>query len=231
MPKFKNREEYERWKAERMQGEAQTPPEIISDVPEVKKKKSSVYIVLVALVVMAISIFVIYKQFFQPEETWTESSYTNWKLGFSMDIPEGWGKYDFTRQEKAMIEMESLAAGGKVEILFTLTPNNRRDIGYSMIYLDMKGMDTNRMAGNSDVAINSLASALSDQGFKAERIEKSIAGMDIPFVRANQRKIIFIFGTFSLSPEKIFVVQFIDNSGEFEEEFWRSIGSFELIEG
>ncbi len=231
MPKFENRDEYERWKAEKMQGSAQPQPELFSepyatetDVPEGKNKKTGLYIALIIMAVAVLSVFVIYRMF-SSNETWTDTSYTNLELGFTMDIPEGWDKYDFTMKEKAMFKMEKLG-GSRGKLIFTLTPDNRRDIGYSMMYIDTKGVD----AGNNDRVIGSLASAFSRQRYKTEQFRKNIAGIDIPFVRASNRdRSIFIMGSITVSPEKMFFVQYASNSGEYEEKFWESVESFELL--
>ncbi len=226
MPEFQNREEYERWKAEKMRKGAQTAIDI---EPEIEKKKTGKYIWGVVLVVIALSIFIIYKQFFQMDATWTDTLYTNWALGFSMDIPEGWDKYDFTLKEKAMFKMEKL--GGSIgKILFALAPDNRRDTAYIMVYIDLEGKDSSRVNDKMRGLMNSFASAMAKQSYKAEQFEKTIAGIDSPFMRAYRGENIFIMGNFSLSPEKILMVQFFSSTREYEGEFWQSIESFELLE-
>ncbi len=226
MPKFKDKEDYERWKAERALRPSTLPP--LSDIPAASDNSTAKYIWAIVLVGVALSVFVLW-MVFKPNVTWTKDSYTNLDLGFTMDIPEGWDDYDFTLGEKATFKMENFASGGKGDMLFTLTPDNRRDVGYSLMYLDLEGVGP--IKGSSTVVLNSLASALSKQGYDTLQFEETtVSGIDIPFMRAYRGYSTFIMGTFSLSLEKVFFIQFVDESGEYEDEFWQSIKSFELIE-
>ena len=102
---------------------------VFPDEPEIKKTNTGIYVSLAVLAVLVLSAFIVYTQFLK-KETWTDTSYTNWKLGFSMDIPEGWEKYDFTLKEKAMLKMEKFAYGGQGKILCTLAHDTRRDTAY-----------------------------------------------------------------------------------------------------
>ncbi len=227
MPKFKDKEDYERWKAERALRPPTLPP--LSDIPAASDNSTAKYIWAIVLVGVALSVFVLW-MVFKPNITWTDTSYTNRDLGFTMDIPEGWDDYDFTLGEKATFKLENFASGGRGDILFTLTPDNRRDVGYSLIYLDLEGV--NLIKDSSTVVLNSWASAWSKSGYDTAQFEETtVSGIDIPFMRAYRGYSTVIVGFFSLSPEKLFFIQFMDESGEYEEEFWQSIGSLELIEG
>ncbi len=239
MPEFRNREQYEKQKGERMQEWTQTPsesefagiprgsqfsPEADLGVPgeEEKKRRGNYVIWAVVLLVAFLSVVIIYRQFFQAE-TWTDSSYTNRKLGFTMGIPEGWSRYDFTFKGKA----RQFASEGRGRVLFVLSPDNRKDIGYTLMFVDMKGIKTGIV--DAGASINSLASAFSRQGLKTEQFIKTIGKIDIPFLKASRRSDIFIMGNFMVSTEKMFFVQFISDSDEYEEEFWNSIESFEVF--
>lgn len=225
LPKFKDKEDYERWKAERALRPPTLPP--LSDIPAASDNSTAKYIWAIVLVGVALSVFVLW-MVFKPNVTLTDTSYTNRDLGFTMDIPEGWDDYDFTLGEKATLKMENFAAGGIGDLLFALTTDNRRDVGYSLLYLDLEGVGPIK---GSSVFLNSLASALSKQGYDTEQFEETtVGGIDIPFMRAYRGYSTFITGIFSLSQEKVFFIQFVDESGDYEEEFWQSIKSFELIE-
>jgi hypothetical protein len=230
MPKFKNREEYEQWKAEKL-AQAQNAPgtsmEMTSGVPEDKESKKGTFIILTVLIVIALSGFFIYKQFSQDNVDWTEFSYTNRTLGFSVNIPEGWSQYEFPPEIKAAIKAGTVPG---TKTLFTLSPNNSKDAVYGI--MDMQKViqpDNPNVGARINGELKTAEALFKGQGFRVSRFKKTISGLTASFMKAKRYKSVFITGVVLKAPENIIMFQFFNSDGKYEREFWKSAETLEFI--
>ena len=120
MPKFANREEYEAWKDGKII-ESQYSPEGIQSTAVPSQSNAGLIIGLIVFVVAVMAGAYTYLENFQASVVWTENSYTNTSLGFSIDLPEGWEKFEYRPELKKQIDSYT-PAGAKS--LFIISPNN-----------------------------------------------------------------------------------------------------------
>jgi hypothetical protein len=230
MPKFRNREEYERWKNDKMQNAEHapvSPMEMTSDVPEEEKSKKGLFIILAVLIGITLASVFAYKQFSEGKVTWTETSYTNRKHNFRIDIPEGWSTYEFPADVKAAISAGT-APGTKT--LFTLSPNNSRNAVYGL--MDMHKVlkpDNPNVQGRINAEINKARNLFKNQGFKIRKFDKTISGLTAIFVRAQRYKTVFITGILLQAPDNTIMFQFFNSDGSYEREFWKSAESLKFL--
>ena len=230
MPKFRNREDYEKWKNEQMhnaQNAPLRPMEMTSDVPDEEKSKKGLFIILAVLIGIALASVFAYNQFSKGKVTWTETSYTNRKHNFRIDIPEGWSTYEFSSDVKAAIRA-STAPGTKT--LFTLSPNNSRKTVYGL--MDMHKVikpDNPNVHARINAEINKARDLFKDQGFKIRKFDKTISGLTASFVRAQRYNTVFITGILLQAPDNTIMFQFINSDGSYEREFWKSAESLKFL--
>jgi hypothetical protein len=230
MPKFRDREEYERWKAEKMQkaqNASALSTDMTSDVPEAKESKKGIFITLSVFIVIVLSVFFVYKQFSQGNVDWTETSYTNGDLGFSIEIPKEWNKYEFPPEIKAAIKASTVPG---TKTLFTLSPNNSKDAVYGL--MDMHKVikpDSPNIHAQINDELNKAGELFKGQGFRISKFNKTISGLTASFMRANRYKTVFITGLVLQAPEDIIMFQFFNSDGRYEQEFWKSAETLEFL--
>jgi len=245
MPKFQNKEEYEKWKKEKMHKTEERPaeitpdkpPEIFSDVPpeiisdeqpEVRKGSSATLFIWLAMVaVLGLLGFGFYKFFIQ-EAVLTDTTYTHKSLGFTMDIPIGWEKFKLSSAEKS--KMKKVGGGSDYKILFTLSPENAPNTRYLLLHGGLMGIDQKRAKKGIGEMMISMQSAFKREGVYSELLKENIAGQNTTFIRSAKGDELFIAG-FILRPQAMVYAQFSSLVGtDYENDFWPSIKSFTLTE-
>ena len=227
MSKFANREEYEAWKDGKII-ESQYSPEGIQSTAAPSQSNAGLIIGLIVFVVAVMAGAYTYLENFQASVVWTENSYTNTSLGFTIDLPEGWEKFEYRPELKKQIESYT-PAGAKS--LFIISPNNSENTVYEM--LDMqKVIPPDRKDVNSivDAELRKLDGMLTSMGFETSPFTMSIDGLDARFLQANLASSVIVAGIILKPQEHTIMLQFYDLMGTGTQEFWRSARSLRFID-
>jgi hypothetical protein len=227
MPKFANREEYEAWKDGKII-ESQYSPEGIQSTAAPSQSNAGLIIGLIVFVVAVMAGAYTYLENFQANVVWTGTSYTNTSLGFSIDLPEGWDKFEYRPELKKQIESYT-PPGAKS--LFIISPNNSENTVYEI--LDMqKVIPPDRKDVNNivDAELKKLDGMLSSMGFETSPFTMSIDGLDARFLQANLASSVIVAGIIVKPQERTILIQFYDLMGTGTQEFWRSARSLRFID-
>lgn len=87
MPKFASREEYEEWKDGKIVESHQFPADSYENTYKPKKSCSGITGFIVAIIIVLSGIFA-YLEYFRMDIAWTDTTYTNMSLGFTVELPE-----------------------------------------------------------------------------------------------------------------------------------------------
>jgi hypothetical protein len=227
MTKFANREEYEAWKDGKII-ESQYSPEGIQSTSAASQSNAGIITGLIIFVVVVLAGAYVYLENYQAKVVWTDTSYTNSSLGFSIDLPEGWKQFEFRPELKKQIEAFT-PAGSKT--LFLVSPNNSENTVYEMIDMQ-KVIPPDRGDANNviEAEISKLQGMLSSLGFETSPFNMTIDGLDARFLQANLSSSVFVTGIILKPEEQVLMFQFYDLMGTADQQFWRSARSLRFID-
>ncbi len=229
MTKFANREEYEAWKDGKIIESQYSPEGIHTQTSEVSSQSNAGRIIgLIVFVVAVMAGAYTYLENYQAKVVWIENSYTNTSLGFSIELPEGWEKFEYRPELKKQVESYT-PPGAKS--LFMISPNNSENTVYEL--LDMQKVippDQKNVDNIVEAELKKLDSMLTSMGFETSPFTMSIDGLDARFLQANLASSVIVAGIIVKPQERTLLFQFYDLMGTGTQAFWRSARSLSFID-